>query len=95
MRTWKVVSAQLMAAKKKLGKTDNPCFCLQLWGQDCPGGPVAEILCFHCRGHMFDPCVPLSMVKKTAESEMCARESPPVGAAFAQKPFRIRRKSEL
>ena len=56
---------------------------------------MAEILCFHCRGHMFDPCMPLGMVKKTAESEMCARESPPVGAAFAQKPFRIRRKSEL
>ena len=65
------------------------------WPSDFPGGLPVKILCFHCRGHMFDPCMPLGMVKKTAESEMCARESPPVGAAFAQKPFRIRRKSEL
>ena len=83
-----------MATKKKLEKTDNPYFCLQLWRQDFPGGPVVKILRFHCRGHRFDPCMPLGMVKNL-ESEMCIRESPPVGATFAQRPFRITRESEL
>ena len=23
---------------------------------DFPGGPVVKTSCFHCRGHMFDPC---------------------------------------
>ena len=39
------------------GKTKTIIVNIKMPHRDFPGGPVVSTLCFHCRGHGFDPCL--------------------------------------
>ena len=45
------VRAQLLLAQEKTIWSAR----LKIKIRDFPGGPMVKILCFHCRGHRFNP----------------------------------------